>query len=215
MVLFNCRILTRGNKSGNAFSVTFDDGPHPGLTPKLQKILEKHRAKATFFLSGRNLENNISEAEEIARHGHLLGNHTYSHLSALCTRKTRLQDEVVRTKDLIETVTGEPNHFLRPPYGHISPALLSICNELDLSIVLWNFNSWDFRGISAERIVNRAERKISPGTILLFHECHFRDGSRDYTATVEAVDSILEYALGRGLKPVTVAELLDDQRVMK
>lgn len=210
MKLLNCRIDISGSRSGHDFSITFDDGPHPEFTPKILEVLESHQVKATFFVSGRNIESNRSTAEDLASQGHLFGNHTYSHLSALRTGKSRLLDEVVRTKELIENITGEPNRYLRPPYGHITPALLSICRNLDLSIVLWSFNSLDFRGISAEKIIRRAERKISPGTILLFHECHFRDGSRDYSATIKAVDSILESTLKRGLKPVTVAELLDD-----
>ena len=211
MKLLNCRIDFSGSRSDHDFAITFDDGPHQEFTPKILEVLESHKVKATFFVSGRNIESNRSTAEDLASQGHLFGNHTYSHLSALRTGKSRLLDEVVRTKELIENITGEPNCFLRPPYGHITPALLSICRNLDLSIVLWSFNSWDFRGISAEKIISRAERKISPGTILLFHECHFRDGSRDYSATIEAVDSILEHTLEKGLKPVTVAELLDDQ----
>ena len=211
MKLLNCRIDIRGSRSDSDFAITFDDGPHLEFTPKILEVLESHQVKATFFMSGRNIESNRSIAEDLASQGHLIGNHTYSHLSALRIGKSSLLEEVVRTKELIENITGEPNRFLRPPYGHITPALFSICRNLDLSIVLWSFNSWDFRGVSAERIIRRAERKISPGTILLFHECHFRDGSRDYSATIKAVDSILEYTLKRGLKPVTVAELLDDQ----
>lgn len=211
MNLLNCRIDIRGSRSDGAFAITFDDGPHPEFTPKILEVLKSHQVKATFFVSGRNIERNRSTAEDLVSQGHLIGNHTYSHLSALRTGKSRLLDEVVRTKELIESITGEPNRFLRPPYGHITPALLSICRNLDLSIVLWSFNSRDFRGVSAENIAGRAERKISPGTILLFHECHFRDGSRNYPATIKAVDSILEYTLKRGLNPVTVAKLLDDR----
>ena len=211
MKLLNCRINIRGSRSDSDFAITFDDGPHPEFTPKILEVLASHQVKATFFVSGRNIESNRSTAEDLASQGHLIGNHTYSHLSALRIGKSRLLEEVVRTKELIENITGGPNRFLRPPYGHITPAMLSICRNLDLSIVLWNFNSWDFRGVSSEKIAGRAERKISPGTILLFHECHFRDGSRDYSATIKAIDSILEYTLKRGLKPVTVAELLDDQ----
>ncbi len=211
MVLFNCRIDISGSRSGSDFAITFDDGPHAEYTPKILEVLERYQAKATFFVSGRNIESNRSTAEELESQGHLIGNHTYSHMSALRMRKSRLLGEVVRTKELIENITGEPNHFMRPPYGHITPALLSICRDLDLSIVLWSFNSWDFRGISAERIVNRVNRKISPGSILLFHDCHFKDVTRDHTATVNAIDSILEDVLSRGMKPVTVAELFNDR----
>ena len=211
MKVLNCRIDISGSNSDSDFAITFDDGPHPEFTPKILEVLESHKVKATFFLSGRNIESNRSTAEDLAGKGHLIGNHTYSHLSAFRIGKVRLLEEIVRTRELIESITGEPNKYLRPPYGHITPAMLSICRNLDMTIVLWSFNSWDFRGISAEKIISRAEKKISPGTILLFHECHFRDGSRDYSATIKAVDSILEYTLKRGLKPVTVAQLLDDQ----
>jgi len=210
MKIFKARILKRGPGESRQIAVTFDDGPHHTNTRTLLRVLEGKRAEATFFSTGSNLSRNRSLAEEIVAAGHLLGNHFFNHTSAFFTGRRALWDEIVRTRELIEDISGEPNWYLRPPYGHISPALLSVCGQLDLSIVLWSFSSRDHKGKSAAAISRRAKRKLSGGSILLFHECHFSDDTLDYSSTAASLGTILDDAALRGFKAVTIADMFDE-----
>ncbi|MCP4631931.1 MAG: polysaccharide deacetylase family protein, partial [candidate division Zixibacteria bacterium] len=135
MKILGCKIYRRGNKNSGKVAFTFDDGPHTKFTPLIMDTLEKHNSLGTFFSTGVNLEKNRSLAEEMAKRGHLLGNHTYSHPHALYTGRGKLRDEILRSKNLIEEITGSKNRIFRPPFGFLTPSLLSICRNLELSII--------------------------------------------------------------------------------
>ncbi len=171
--------------------------------------MEETGGKGTFFVSGCNLFNNRELVREVSNRGHLIGNHTYMHPYPFFRSKKVLYDEIVRTKDLIEETTGKPNRFFRPPYGIITPKLLSICRKLDLSMILWNVNSKDFNLEAEDIIIKRVSRKLKSGAILLFHDCHFMDDSRDYSNTFKAMLKIVGLAVENKLKPVTIEKMFE------
>jgi len=210
MKILGCKIFRRGNKNSRKVAFTFDDGPNVKFTPIIMDALEKHNVCGTFFTTGNNLEKNRSLAEEMTSRGHLIGNHTYSHPHALYTGRGKLRDEILRSKNLIEEITGSKNRIFRPPFGFVTPSLLSICRNLELSIILWDSNSKDYRGINSENIKKRVFKTISQGSIILFHDSKFSNSEFDYTSSIEALKSVLEDIIMRGWKPVTVENLLGD-----
>ena len=207
MRFLGCDIIRKGPGNSGQIAFTFDDGPHPKNTLNIVEILEEYEGQGTFFMTGENISNYRSIAKEISDRGHLLGNHTFSHPHALFTGRGKLEDEIKRSKDILEEITGEANRYFRPPYGFITLPLLNICRKLELSIVLWNSNSKDYRRKPAEQVVKRIENKIMPGSIMLFHECNFRDKSIDYSNSINALKSTLETAILKGLKPVTIESM--------
>jgi chitin deacetylase len=96
--------------------LTFDDGPGRS-TPALLDVLAAAGVRATFFVLGCNLERRRDIALRIARDGHVLGNHTYSHRRHDATDARALADEIARTDALISEVTGPGVPPLRLPYG--------------------------------------------------------------------------------------------------
>lgn len=102
--------------------LTFDDGPGPS-TPDLLDVLRDAACKATFFLLGRNLESGWRVAVRMAREGHVLGNHTYSHARAAALPDDELAAEIAATDALIRRVYQDaglqpPSSLpLRLPYG--------------------------------------------------------------------------------------------------
>ncbi|MBD3234161.1 MAG: polysaccharide deacetylase family protein [candidate division Zixibacteria bacterium] len=207
MRLFGCQILRRGDTKTPKIALTFDDGPHPVFTPMLLDILERIEGKGTFFTTGRNILDNLSLSEDMVRRGHMIGNHTFDHPHALWSGRGKLHDEIKKTKELIEELSEKPNKIFRPPYGFITPSMLSICRQLELSIVLWNSNSKDYKRDVPEIMVNRVRDKITSGSILLFHECHFNKPSLDYSGTLKALKSVVDIVKLRGLHPVTIGEM--------
>ncbi|PJA26574.1 MAG: hypothetical protein CO189_10110 [candidate division Zixibacteria bacterium CG_4_9_14_3_um_filter_46_8] len=202
MKILGCQIIRAFSPNTNQVALTFDDGPHPKMTPKILEILDYTKSRATFFVTGENLIANRELAKLIHSRGHLLGNHTFSHPNALLAGRGKLQDEIYRSKSLIEDITGKTNRIFRPPYGIITPTLLSICRNLELSIILWNSNSKDYRMEKPEVIVKRIEGKIRAGSIVLFHECHFKKISIDYNGTLSALKSVVEILIMKKLQPV-------------
>ncbi len=204
MKILNCSIRTRGRRDSNTISVTFDDGPHVNNTPRILDIIEKKSGHGTFFFTGNNLQKNRKLAEEVVSRGHMLGNHTFSHCKALFCSREQLYKEISQTKDLIEDISQKSNTCFRPPHGVITPALLSVCGKLGLTVVLWSANTMDFKRGPSEKMVQRVEKKIKKGTIVLFHECHFQNESLDYSNGIAALESVMNMIEAEGLKAVTL-----------
>ena len=123
-----------------------------------------------------------------------------------------LNYEVMYTKEMIEDITGKPCNYLRPPYGVISPSLLTLCKTSDISIVLWNLNTLDYRRKSYAKIIERViKKRLKPGSILLFHECNYKDDSLDFSNTIKALQVILDIMFSKNITPVTVQELIEDK----
>jgi peptidoglycan/xylan/chitin deacetylase (PgdA/CDA1 family) len=210
MKILGCRIYRRGPAVNNHIALTFDDGPHPEFTPMIMDRIEQNGGRGTFFCTGKNLTANRELAREIADRGHLIGNHTYSHIHPMFAGRGRLYDEIYRTKSLIEELTGKTNRFFRPPYGFLTPSLFSICRTLELSIILWNSNSKDYRLMNENAIFRKIRGDIKAGTIMLFHDCKFSNADIDYSNSIKALNSVMEVVMLKGLKPATVEELLGD-----
>src|SRR5690606_11545089 len=95
------------NISTKKIAITFDDGPHPVITPKVLKILDDYNAKATFFCIGQQVEKHPEVLKSIIKEGHLAGNHSYTHNYFIDFKSTKgWISELQRTDDVMESVTG-------------------------------------------------------------------------------------------------------------
>jgi len=206
MNIFNYTIIRKIKTDTDNIALTFDDGPHSEYTPQILDIFQKHKSNATFFCTGRNIKKYPSLLKRMSNNGHCIGNHTFNHPNALFLIKRKLKNEITDTKHLIEDITGKKNIYFRPPFGIITLPLLSICRELGLKIVLWNINSFDYREKKLNIITQRLKKKIVPGSILLFHDCSFKNQLSDYSLTVKSVNVILAYIIEKKLNPVTLED---------
>jgi peptidoglycan/xylan/chitin deacetylase (PgdA/CDA1 family) len=141
-------------------ALTFDDGPNTKWTPRLLDVLASHEVQATFFLLGSRAEAEPDLVRQIAAGGHLIGNHSWSHPNLAWTSASRVQEEVARTNEKLQQITGAPVKFFRPPLGARQPAVFRIAREIGLQLVLWNAMTSDWRKPSAERIADRLAKKI-------------------------------------------------------
>lgn len=143
-----------------AIALTFDDGPNPAWTPRLLDILAQKNVKATFFLVGKYAEQEPYLTRYIADAGHLIGNHTWSHPNLALAGKTRIYNELKRTKDTLEYTTGKPVRFFRPPFGARRPYVLGVSRDLGMVPVMWNVMTNDWKEHSEERIAERLSAKM-------------------------------------------------------
>jgi len=190
-------------------ALTFDDGPSPEHTPAILDILAARRARATFFLLGTALERSPEIARRAAAEQEI-GCHSYAHDRSAVNDLAAFRDDTQRALDLFDRVLGaRPRHY-RFPWGNpgrIAPR--DVERLFGMVCVHWSGGGFDERS-DAPAIVRNIEDALEPGAILLLHDgCapgSVYEGSRE--PTVRALPRILDAIEARGLRAVTVGELL-------
>ena len=87
-------------------AITFDDGPHPSYTEQLLDGLKERGVHATFFVTGEHAELHPDIIERMASEGHLIGNHTYSHIQLTRSNREKFREELIKTNEILEEITG-------------------------------------------------------------------------------------------------------------
>ena len=98
-------------------AITFDDGPHPVYTEMLLDGLKERGVQASFFVLGKNAEIYPELVSRQQEEGHLIGNHTYSHLQLTKANAEKYEQELLQTAKLLKDITGQEIQYVRPPYG--------------------------------------------------------------------------------------------------
>jgi peptidoglycan/xylan/chitin deacetylase (PgdA/CDA1 family) len=150
-------------------------------------------------------------ARDIAVRGHELGNHTWTHVDADRTRElATLRDEVARTNEVVERVTGRRPSLLRPPYGSDPGRFARVALDCGLeATVLWSVQSFDWQDPEPDEIVAQVLAEVEPGAIVLLH-----DGQQETNdasprpSTLAALPTLLERLRSDGYEFATVSELL-------
>jgi peptidoglycan/xylan/chitin deacetylase (PgdA/CDA1 family) len=197
------RCFEHGPRDRPRVALTFDDGPDPVFTRRVLDILGRYGARATFFCVGHHVAAMPEQVRRIAAEGHELGNHTWSHPFLPDLTPTQLREQVERTSEAVERVTGRAPECFRPPYGSQSPEVLAALSALPATLALWDLDSRDWARPGPERIAATVLEGARPGSVVLMHE-----GGGDRRQTVLALPAIVEGLSARGLELVTVGELM-------
>lgn len=154
-----------GSDLDPAVYLTFDDGPHPTVTPYALDKLAKYGAKATFFCVGKNVVQYPEVYDRILREGHSVGNHTHDHLKGWVTKTETYVDNTLEAAQYIQS------KLFRPPYGRIKRAQAMKLHELDYRIIMWSLLSADFdTTIDPQRCLENVVFHLKPGDIVVFHD---------------------------------------------
>ena len=150
--------------SKNAVYLTFDDGPHPDITPFVLDILKARGLKATFFCVGEIVKRYPEIFARIQAEGHAVGNHTQKHENASKTSAERYLKSVAEAHSLVQS------KLFRPPYGRLSPRLARVLSK-EYKLVMWSWLSYDFDPKTCvTEILFKAEKQIRAGDILVLHD---------------------------------------------
>ncbi len=180
-------------------ALTFDDGPNRSTTPKVLDMLKKRGLKATFFVLGQNIAGNEDILKRIVEEGHEVGNHTWSHPNLTTLSPEQVQREIVDTQKTIKETIGYEPTLMRPPYGAINQATMTVVN---MPIIYWSVDSKDWQLRNANLISNQVQSQAYPNSIVLLHDIH--------PSTVEALPSLLDYLQREEYVFVTTTELLGE-----
>jgi peptidoglycan/xylan/chitin deacetylase (PgdA/CDA1 family) len=154
-------------KARDAVALTFDDGPDPHYTPQVISILQKHRAKATFFTLGRQAELYPRVMQQILNAGSEIANHSYSHPSfSLISPIERLAE--LRNCNL--AIGKFEKKYFRPPFGHASYGTPFWASLLNYKTICWSADAQDWEISDPNAILQLLEKNVAPGSIVLLHD---------------------------------------------
>jgi peptidoglycan/xylan/chitin deacetylase (PgdA/CDA1 family) len=194
------RTVRHAPRDRQVVALTFDDGPDPVRTPALLDALAELDAPATFFVLGDVVDANVEIMQRMTREGHEVGNHTYCHRYLPLARSRSVERELRATDRAVERATGVVPVLARPPWGGRSPWTVRAFRRLAKRLVLWDVNSYDWKGKPASEVVERVLARARAGSIILMHEA--REGGE---VTVEAVRLLVPALRARGFELVTVS----------
>lgn len=187
--------------AGDKIALTFDDGPHPVLTPKLLDTLKEKHVRATFFLVGKRVAEHPELVRRIIAEGHEIGNHSWSHADLTRLSRSQVASEIDRTQQAIEKAGAPAPHLMRPPYGAINASVVRQINgDFGMDIVLWTVDPQDWKTPGQEAVKARILADTKPGYIVLSHDIQ--------PDTVAVMGSVIDGLKSRGFEFVTVSQLL-------
>jgi peptidoglycan/xylan/chitin deacetylase (PgdA/CDA1 family) len=203
-VLAYTPFIKEGTARKPEVALTFDDGPGP-YTPGVLSVLERYGVHATFFIIGRMLQYFSESARREVRDGDVLGDHTQTHPAMARLSAHDQYEQIFEQAARVELQGARRPDLFRPPYGSFDATTMAQLARLHMLMVLWSVDTDDYAQPGVGAIVQRALEGAHPGAIILMHDA---GGTR--TETVEALPIIIRALRARGLKPVTVPQLLAD-----
>ena len=186
--------LWRVNTTENVLYLTFDDGPHPTVTPFVLDELKRYGAKATFFCIGKNVAAHEDIYLRIIQDGHAVGNHTYDHLNGWKTPEKKYLDNIAEAARYVDS------HLFRPPYGRITRSqgatLQKGTDGNPFKIVMWDVLSGDFDvSLGKQKCLRNVVRYSTGGSVIVFH-----DSAKAWERLAFVLPEMLKYFSERGYR---------------
>lgn len=211
-----CRVAT----DRPVFHLTFDDGPHPEVTPRVLDVLEEFGAPATFFLLADQAKKHPDVVEETLRRGHEVGLHGRTHLRLSTADWRSLLDETARSRREMEEVVGRGVEYFRPPYGDHDLRSRAMVWAQGMKSVLWSVDTYDWRGIRRGDSLRAITDAVIPGGIVLIHDTPIgktiaEERARGLIAKEDLTRAVLSYLYARGLTSVSLTELAGSGREIR
>ncbi len=181
-------------------AITFDAAWTNQDTDELIAILEKHNAKATFFIVGDWAEKFPESVKAFYDAGHTIANHSDTHKAFSKCSREEINEEIVNCNQKLEKITGEKVNLIRAPSGDYTNQSLEVTESLGMYMIQWDNDSLDYTGIEVDEIVKRVVSRAKNGSIVLFHN--------GVDTTAEALDKVLTELSKQGYAFVSVDNLI-------
>jgi peptidoglycan/xylan/chitin deacetylase (PgdA/CDA1 family) len=181
-------------------ALTFDDGPHPVMTEKLLAMLKEEGVPGTFFVVGKMALRHPEIVQEIARQGHEVANHTFSHPNLAHLDSKTVLTELAMTRSIIQRLTGQDTLLYRPPGGDFSRSSLKVAAKAGYHMILWTVLTKDVNGASIPVMQRHILNTVSDGAIILMHS--------GIPNTIEMLPQVIHELHAEGYHFVTVSQML-------
>jgi peptidoglycan/xylan/chitin deacetylase (PgdA/CDA1 family) len=186
-------------------ALTFDDGPDPAVTPAVLDLLDRVSARASFFCVGRRAARYPDLVREIARRGHRVENHTYSHPYAFAFYAgAALSGEIARTQHLLASITGRAPAFFRAPMGFRNPLMPGAMRRFGLRYTSWTRRGHDAVDGDPKAVLRRLTRGLSAGDVLLLHDAGTARTRYGRPVVLEVLPALLDRIAERRLRAVSL-----------
>ncbi len=176
-------------------ALTIDDGPSPVYTPQILRLLRRYRIRAAFSMIGMNVAAHPRVARRVARAGHLIVNHTWSHPDLALLSAPEIEWQMDQATEVIRRVTGRHPHLFRAPYGAWSPTVLQRCAATGMTPLDWSVDPRDWSQPGVNAIASNILDTTRTGSIILEH-----DGGGNRSQTVAALRIVLPRLLAAGFR---------------
>lgn len=211
-----CEVAT----SRPVFHLTFDDGPHPEVTPRVLDLLEEFRARATFFFLTDRARRHSDVVGEVLRRGHEVGLHGRSHLRLSTAEWSALVREIRHAKEELQRIVGRRVGYFRPPYGAHSLRSLAVAQASGLKTILWSVDTFDWKGIRSQSTLRATLHAMGAGGIGLMHDTPIGESlAEEHARGLLPRDDVARMVLERlgecGLRAVSLDELLRSGEVIR
>jgi peptidoglycan-N-acetylglucosamine deacetylase len=184
--------ITHGRSSLRSVCLTFDDGPHPEVTPRLLDLLARENVAATFFVLGSLAVRYPDIIKRMESEGHTVGNHSYSHPDPATRSTLAMYREVRQSDQVLRGILRNPTRLYRPPCGKLRALDLLGLLFMRQTVVLWNVDPKDFAQPSSDRLSDWFKTKpLRGGDLVLLHDTE--------SSTVSALPSIIADTRRAGL----------------
>jgi len=194
-------VIYRVDTDEKLISITFDVVWSDEYTKDLLKILERYRLKATFFVTGKWIENYPELTEEILKQGHEIGNHTYAHANLKDLSEEEIKEEIVKVDNLLKEKFDYKAKLFRPPFGEYNEQVVNTARELGYQTVLWSIETGDWLNPGVDKIIDKVVKRAHKGGIILMHNC--------YPQGIKALPAIIHAIKLKELSIIQVSELIE------
>jgi peptidoglycan/xylan/chitin deacetylase (PgdA/CDA1 family) len=168
---FYIKSYSAGDRKQKKVAFSFDDGPDSDYTPVILDLLKQQGIQAAFFVVGNKLENNREIIRRIDQEGHIIGGHSFSHhffFDLFTARQMKI--ELEHTEEMVMKITGKKMKLFRPPYGVTNPVLARVIRKQGYLVIGWSLKSKDTVTGDSQVMLERLQKKVRGGDILLFHD---------------------------------------------
>lgn len=192
-------------------ALTFDDGPDPEVTPLVLDLLDAWQVKATFFCIGWRARQHPDICRQMVARGHQIESHGDRHSWGFATwGPARIKADIAAASATLADITGLPAKYFRPIAGLRNPFLEPILCELDLQQVTWTRRGFDTQESQAPVVLQRLQKNLAAGDILLMHDGHSAGASQGAPVILSVLPTLLGTLKRRHLKPVTLNQALEN-----